>query len=202
LNIPEGSLLAVYGGNIGVAASVEAVIPTFEQLPPEDDVRLLIAGAGSQLEACRRLAAETPGGRVLIHSPWPAAETAATFAAADVLLLPMQGAQSLFSVPAKMIAYLFAARPIVALALPGSDVAQIVEGAGCGWVVEPNQPAALAGLLHCLSSMDRAELRRQGEAGRAFALQHHTSLKRPACPAWCALSKARPGPAPKPSRRR
>jgi hypothetical protein len=80
--------------------------------------------------------------------------------------------------PAKLIAYLFAARPIIALALPGSDVARIVAEAGCGWILEPDCPEALGRLLDEVAAMDRAELLRRGRAGREFALKH---LTRQAC---------------------
>ncbi len=178
MNIPEGALLAVYGGTIGVAAGVETVLEAFRAFESLERFHLLIAGDGSRVEACRQLAAKVPGGRALVRSPWPIAETAQTLAAADVLLLPTRGAQSLASVPAKLIAYMFAARPVVASALRASDVAQMIERAGCGWIVEPDRPEALARLLEQVAGMDRGELQRRGQAGRTYAVKH---LTREAC---------------------
>ena len=56
------------------------------------------------------------------------------------MILPTRGQQSLASVPSKLIAYMLAARPVIALALPHSDLAQVIEESHCGWVVPPDQP--------------------------------------------------------------
>ena len=67
--------------------------------------------------------------------------------AADVLILPTRVRQSLVSVPSKLMSYMLAARPVIALALPQSDLAEVVERSGCGWIVEPDQPERLAALV-------------------------------------------------------
>lgn len=94
--------------------------------------------------------------------------------AADVLILPTHGGQSMASVPSKLIAYMLAARPIIALALPGSDAAAIIEQSGCGWVVPPDQPGLLASNVQAIMSMEQTVLDRRGQAARRYALKHFT----------------------------
>ncbi len=112
---------------------------------------LLIAGEGSQLNACKKMVILKGINRIKFYSPWPADETSAVLSAADCLLLPTQGQQSLASVPSKMISYLFAAKPIVALSLYHSETAQIIKKAGCGLVLPPAAPKQLANALVKLS---------------------------------------------------
>ena len=94
--------------------------------------------------------------------------------AADVLVLPTRGEQSLASVPSKLLAYMLAGRPIVAAALPGSDLSATIERSGCGWVVEPDRPESLAATLREVSGLGSDDLCRRGLAGREFALRNFT----------------------------
>ena len=169
--IPSKALLLAYGGNIGVASGLETVIEAF--LCPRDleDVYLLIAGEGSRLASCQILARDCHG-QVIFHTPWPVDETSLLLRSADVLVLPTRGLQSLASVPSKLVSYMLAARPVVALALPDSDVAEVVERSGCGWVVEPDRPERLGDKIRELKTLSPSELARRGQSGREFALRN------------------------------
>lgn len=172
--LPPDDFIIVYGGNVGAAAGVAGVIEALGMAPHDARPHLLIAGAGSQLEACRELARTIDPARIKFFSPWPAEKTGAVFAAADLLVLPTHGEQSLASVPSKLISYLLAGRPVLAQALPESDTARMIREAGCGWVVAPDQPAELARAITQVRALSAQERRDRGEAGRCYALQHLT----------------------------
>jgi glycosyltransferase involved in cell wall biosynthesis len=138
-------------------------------------LRFVIAGEGSRLAPCRELAERLGRDRIIIHSPWPLDETSLVLQTADVLVLPTRGSQSLASVPSKLISYMLAARPIIALAMPQSDIARIIEESGCGWVILPDQPELLAAQLRAVVAVDSLERNRRGQAGRKYALQNLTS---------------------------
>jgi glycosyltransferase involved in cell wall biosynthesis len=175
VNISESAFVIAYGGNIGVAAGVETLVHAVCSLIDLEHLRLVIAGEGSQLERCRELAAETLRDRVVFYCPWPKAQSFYVLQAADVLILPTRGDQSQFSVPSKLIAYMLASRPVIALALPDSDLAEMVGRAGCGWVVEPDNSRELAMKIREIMELKPEELAIQGKMGRAFALEHLTS---------------------------
>jgi len=173
-DIPHGAFVLVYGGNVGAAAGVETVIESFRYLRDIGDVYLVVAGGGSSLETCQQLAEEVACPRILFHTPWPTDETSMVLRAADVLVLPTQHTQSLVSVPSKLISYMLAARSIIALALPQSDLASIIEQSGCGWAVEPDQPELLAAKIREVMAVEPVERVRRGRDGREFALRHLT----------------------------
>ena len=173
-NIPYDAFVIVYGGNVGAAAGVETVIESFRYLTNSREVYLIIAGAGGNLAACQQLAKKIDCRRVSFHTPWLLEETSMILSASDVLILPTRGRQSLVSVPSKLIAYMLAARPVIALALPQSDLAEMVERSGCGWVVEPDQPEQLAAKIKEVMAIEPSERTRRGQAGRMFALRNLT----------------------------
>jgi glycosyltransferase involved in cell wall biosynthesis len=174
LGIPDDAFLLVYGGNIGRAAGVETVVEAAMQVRDDPRVRVLIAGEGSSLGACRKRARESGCRRILFLVPWPRERTGAVLSAADVLILPTRGDQSLASMPSKLVAYMLAGRPILALALAGSDLARTICRAGCGWVIPPDRPDLLASQIRETSRCSREELATLGLAGRSFAAQHLT----------------------------
>lgn len=173
-NIAENDFLLVYGGNVGMAAGVETVIESMRYLTDQEGLRLLVAGAGSQLPACQELARHIPGQRVVFHSPWLAEETSELLRSADLLVLPTQGRQSLTSVPSKLLTYMLSARPVIAMATPESDLTDLLKRSQCGWVVEPDLPDLLAAKIKEVMQLDPAERQRRGDRGREYVLQHFT----------------------------
>jgi colanic acid biosynthesis glycosyl transferase WcaI len=174
LGIDETDFLLVYGGNVGVAAGVEVVIEALRLLGDERALRLVVAGAGSQLAKCQQLAATLPGNPVHFHTPWMASETTEVLRAADLLVLPTQREQSLASVPSKLLSYMLAGRPILAAATPDSDLAELIIHAECGWVIEPDRPDLWANQLKQIMALDPVVRHRCGENGRTYVLQHFT----------------------------
>ena len=173
-NIGEDDFLAVYGGNIGVAAGVETLIEASKQLP---DCKILIAGDGSELRSCQKLAQTAAPDRIFFWSPWPKEQTMPVYKAADVLILPTRGSQSLASIPSKLIRYMFSGRPMVATGLLGSELERIVNELGCGWVVPPDDPKELAIAIHEAINAGCEERNHRGCAGREFASSFFTTEK-------------------------
>jgi colanic acid biosynthesis glycosyl transferase WcaI len=172
--IAETDFLLVYAGNVGVAAGVDTLLGAIRHLPAETSVRLLIAGSGSQLATCKSAAEEIGSGRIVIHSPWAVDETSAVLRAADLLVLPTQGEQSLVSVPSKLLSYMLAGRPVLAAAVPDSDLADLVAQSQCGWVVEPDRPDLLVEQIEKIRALNPVERQQKGDMGRAYVLENLT----------------------------
>lgn len=171
--IPRAAFLLAYGGNVGVSTGVETLIEAFRHLRDKPAVHLLVAGVGASLDNCRRLAAEIAPERIHFENPWT--DTMGVLHAAEVLVLTTRGAQSVASVPSKLIHYLLSGRPVLALALPHSDTAAMVLGSGAGTVVEPDDPKLLADAIRTMTRLSREERQRMGSAGRAWALANVTT---------------------------
>jgi colanic acid biosynthesis glycosyl transferase WcaI len=193
--ILDHTTLAVYGGNIGAAAGVQTAIKAFEYLWNDENICMLIAGAGSCLQACQALV-EKKGlqDRVFFHTPWAKKDTGIVLGAADVLLLPTQGEQSLVSVPSKLIAYMLSGRPVLAMVLGDSDTAKLIIGAKAGWVIPPDDPAGAAAALKVIAASSREDLRAAGTRGLDYALRHLTREANLPKMIQLLLQLAKPGP--------
>ncbi len=176
-NIPNDAFLVVYGGNIGVAAGVEGLIDAFQFLKQQENIYLLIAGAGSSLRNCSDLICKYQLERVKIHSPWQTSDTFPVLSAADLCILPTQGEQSLVSVPSKLLSYMMAGRCVLALASPESETARIISDSGAGWVISTNNSLTLANTITEISRLLEYERDQRGQAGRRFVDQHFSKAK-------------------------
>lgn len=172
--IASEDFVVVYAGNIAFAAGVETIVQSFALLKDIQDTHLIVAGEGSSLQSCIQIADAMGNPRVWFHTPWPRDENSMVLSAADVLILPTRGKVSLAAMPSKLISYMLAARPIIALALPNSDLARTIKRAGCGWVIEPDNPETLANKIREVRALDLSERRRIGQCGRDYALAHLT----------------------------
>jgi len=171
--ISDQAVLAVYGGNIGAAAGVETVIHAFEYLWNEDNLYLLIAGAGSRLATCQELVKEKGlQNRVFFYTPWPKEHTGVVLGAADFLLLPTQGNQSLVSVPSKLISYMLSGHPVLAMVHEDSDTAALIRKAQAGWIIPPDDPVQTAAALKAIASSAPEELRACGVRALDYALSN------------------------------
>jgi colanic acid biosynthesis glycosyl transferase WcaI len=173
--IADHAIFAVYLGNIGAASGVETVIEAFEFLWNDENICMLIAGAGSRLRACQELVEKKAlQDRVFFYTSWPKKDMGAILGAADVLLLPTQGEQSLVSVPSKLISYMLAGRPILAMVLGNSETAGLIAAAKAGWVIPPEDPVGAASALKVIAASPREDLRAAGVRGLDYALCHLT----------------------------
>jgi glycosyltransferase involved in cell wall biosynthesis len=165
--VGDDDVLLVYGGTIG--SSAEQLIEAFATIA-DPRVHLLLAGDGAAAPACERRARELD--RVHVLRPWKEEDTSAVLSAADIFVLPTSGQQSVTSVPSKLIAYLLAARPVIAAVEARSDVARVLHEAEAGWVVPPDE---LAPAISRAASTPRQERHALGARGRAYALEHFTT---------------------------
>jgi glycosyltransferase involved in cell wall biosynthesis len=150
------------------------LVDALAKLKDRTHIYLVIAGDGSQLGICRDEAGRQHLDRVIIYTPWKTEETGPVLQMADVLLLPTRGMQSLYSIPSKLITYLFSGRPVIAAVLPDSDIANAILGSGAGWVVNPDSADRMAEAIITASAQSSERLSQMGWAGREYALQNFT----------------------------
>ena len=160
-----GKTVVMYAGNVGLSQPLDLVVEAAGALSHDDDVVFVVNGGGAgraPLEAAAR------GLRnVVFVDAQPADRLAEVLAAADVHLVPLKRGLARASVPSKTYSILAAGRPLIASVDPGSEVARIVEDAGAGVAVPPEDPEAFTKAVRHLAEHP-AEARAMGSAGRAW----------------------------------
>jgi glycosyltransferase involved in cell wall biosynthesis len=165
---PHDKFTFMYMGNIGPVAGVDLLIDAFEQANLEG-ARLVIAGSGSMKESLKEKASpytsiefwDVPNGKV------PEIQSKA-----DVMLLPIKKGAASSSIPSKLPAYMFSAKPIIGSMDEDSDTANAISEAQCGAIVEPENARMLADVMARMAVTNRRELEAMGKKGQEYALAH------------------------------
>ena len=159
--------VVMYSGNLGRKQGVEVLLDAFAQLGDLPQARLVVAGAGAERAALQAhataLGLAEP--RVRFVDLAPGERLAEFLSAGDLHAIPQRRAAADLVLPSKLLNIWAVARPLVATADPGTDLARAVNDSGSGCVTTPEDAAALAAALRALIA-DPERRVRCGVAGR------------------------------------
>ncbi|WP_316840671.1 glycosyltransferase family 4 protein [Pedobacter gandavensis] len=166
---PSTKRTFMYLGNIGPVAGLPLVLNAF--IKANVNAQLVLAGSGSKLEECKEIAEKNPGFDIVFREV-PGGQVPKVQSEAHVLLLPMIKGAASSSIPSKLPAYMFSERPIIVLADKGSDTANAVIEAQCGWVGEAEDVDWLANTIQEVALEQDASLKKLGLNGRDYCLRN------------------------------
>jgi colanic acid biosynthesis glycosyl transferase WcaI len=167
--IDEDQVVVLYSGNLGRKQGVEVLLAAVARM--RQPVWLMIAGEGAERAEIERTARDLGLPRVRFLPLAPRELLAEFLSAADLHCIPQRRAAAGLVMPSKLLNIMAVARAVVVTADPGTDLAMVVQAAGCGEVVEPESPEALAAALAVLSG-DRHRRAAQGANGRRYVERH------------------------------
>jgi glycosyltransferase involved in cell wall biosynthesis len=163
-DIPAGAPIVLYVGGVMPYRGLEQLISAMQELPDAHLV-CLGSGGGSTAEIEDRIRGAGIAARAHLIPPVPSEDVVPYAASATVGVSIVQPASLSYrlALPNKLFQYMAAGIPVVASDFP--DVRDAVEGSGAGFVVDPEDPAAVAACLRRLID-DPALARSMGENGR------------------------------------
>lgn len=166
----EASCVALYIGTHGMCQGLEVLLEATRALR-DRDIFVLFVGEGAEKQMLRKRAREWGLSNVKFLDQQPRSTVPDFIAASDICIVPLRK-REVFStvIPSKIFEFMAGARPIV-LSTPRGEVSRLVERAGCGLHVEPENARALSKAISKLA--DNAQWARQlGRAGRKFVQRH------------------------------
>jgi colanic acid biosynthesis glycosyl transferase WcaI len=169
----DDRFVILYAGNIGLTQDFDTMLAAAERLKDRPEICFLIVGDGARRTwlAGRIAALPSPNVRLLPYQPRGSVPD--LYATADVCLVPMLGGTAHDTFPSKIYTIMAAGRPAIVCADAGSELARVVEETGCGTVVTPGDPEALAAAVR--ESRDRIDAwRARGLEARQYVVRHHS----------------------------
>jgi len=167
--------VVLHAGNLGFYGAWETVIKAAGMLDHER-VGFVFVGEGalrSQVEAAARGV-----GKIKFLPFRPPDQVPYVLAAGDLHLLTIKRGLEGVVMPSKLYSTLAAGRPILVLAPEETDAARVVRRLGCGVVIDPDDPAAVAAVVQelahdrkRLAEMAERALQASGEFARDKELQ-------------------------------
>lgn len=170
LGLDPSTRVVLYQGGFSRERGIEQLLEAIGSVPGA--VLVLLGYGPLQVELEARAADPATGGRVRVLPAVPPTELLDWVAASDVVAMPIQPStlNHRLTTPNKLFEALAAGVPVVASDLPG--MAGIVRQTGCGLLVDPTDPAAIAAALREI--LDAPQADRRAWRKRALAAAHAT----------------------------
>jgi colanic acid biosynthesis glycosyl transferase WcaI len=158
------SKLALYSGNIGAKQGLETVIAAAQRLQNDSRFVFVMCGHGAFYGQLRRLAQGVKN--IQWHELQPIEHLNELLNLADIHLLPQRANAADLVMPSKLTGMLASGKPIIATALPGTQVAEVVKNTGI--VVPPDDADSMVNAIKKLT--DDLDLRYSlGKNARQYA---------------------------------
>lgn len=173
--LPSDRTWIMYAGGMGDIQALDHGIRAVASLSARPDIGLAFVGEGVARDRLERLAADLGvADRVLFLGPRSMSAMPGLMAEAAAQLVSLKDLP-LFrgTIPSKLQATMACGSPIVC-AVAG-DAAEVVERAGCGLVVPPEDEAGLAAAFAAIADMDPAARHQMGAAGRRAYVEGYSA---------------------------
>jgi colanic acid biosynthesis glycosyl transferase WcaI len=167
----EDRFLICYIGTIGMAHGLETLIAAADQLQRTlPNAMFLLIGEGAEKERIEQLAAARELSNIRFLGQQPRERIPGYIAGVAVCLVMLKKTELFKTViPTKLLEYMSCEKPVI-VAVDG-QARKIVEEAGAGVFVEPEDSSALADAVHVLAA-DPERRCRMGISGREYILSH------------------------------
>ncbi len=160
--------VVLYSGNLGVKQGLDSLIRAAELMRQETQIVIVIVGDGGQKNDLVQQTRNLNLSNVLFKPLQPVEALCDLLATSDLSVIPQKPGVADIVLPSKLANLMASARPIVAMAEPGTELHRVVTEAHCGMVVPPGDAGSLAGaLLHLKASAYKRRL--MGENGKQYA---------------------------------
>jgi colanic acid biosynthesis glycosyl transferase WcaI len=160
--------VVMHSGNVGHAQDLDTLIRACTFLRDLDDLAVRIIGSGARREELIQLARRLEADQVRFM-PWQPYELRSlSISTADVHVVGLARGLAGYVVPSRLYGVLATGRPVIAAAEEESETAQLVARVGCGVVVRPGDPFALARAIRAAHDGE-FDLEEMGKRARAFA---------------------------------
>jgi glycosyltransferase involved in cell wall biosynthesis len=133
-----GKFVVQYSGNIGVTHNVETLVDLAESLSMESDIVFQIIGRGERSNEIARRIKEKQLSNCFLLGFRDDGELYESLCAADLAVIMLDDRTPDISIPSKIYNIMSAGLPVMAIAAPGSGVADLVVNHNIGKVFEKN----------------------------------------------------------------
>lgn len=168
--VPEKSSVFtfMYMGNIGPVAGVDLLIDAFTKANLHN-AKLVIAGSGSAKDQLIKKANSNP---CIEFREVPNGKVPEIQSMADVMMLPIRKGAASSSIPSKLPAYMFSAKPIIGSMDIDSDTANAIRDAKCGWVIDSDNIDALSETMKEARNTDPDLLKEKGKNAQEYGIKY------------------------------
>ena len=161
--------VVLYSGTFGRIHGTSVILDAAEKLLHESGILFLLVGHGADFDLIKKQVNERKLHNVLVKKYVPRAMLAELQSLSSISLVTMRPQLGYSSIPSKVLGYMAAARPVIAMTEEDSDVGKLIISAQCGLVLPPQDVTGLvASIKNCFGKQE--ELTTWGAQGYDYLL--------------------------------
>jgi len=164
--IPESGFVILYAGTFGRVHGVEVILDAAKRTSSADIVFLMV-GQGFDFEKCKARVERERLVNVIVKPFVPRERLPELQSTADVSLVTMLPGQGFSSIPSKILGYMAAGKPVIALAEEDCETSKLIQHAQCGIVIPTGDSIQLLQAIEKLR-LDSFACKRFGLNARAY----------------------------------
>lgn len=172
--IPQNKTVFVYGGNLGKPQGIDFIIECIKGLEQLDHIFVLIIGSGTEYDRLAHAIANYQLKNTKLESYIPQKDYKILLQVCHVGLIFLDHRFTIPNFPSRLLAYMDAHLPVLAIVDSATDVGQVVENGNFGWSCKSENATEVIKMFDEIGWC--SELNKKGENGRAY-LQKHYSAK-------------------------
>jgi len=158
----------LYSGALGDKHDPDSLLGLAEHFRADPHIQIVVVSEGKGADYLVSQKMQRKLSNLFVFPYQPFEYVPVMMADCDVLLATLTVEAAAYSVPSKILSYLTAGRPILALLDPSNLAARLVSKSGAGIVIPPDDYSGFLAVADSLSK-DAAKRRVMGAKGRAFA---------------------------------
>lgn len=135
-NIPLDKKVFIYGGNLGKPQGIDFMIQCLKSQSHNDDVFFVIVGDGTEFEKIETYINDEKPSNVKLMKRLPKDDYDSMVGACDVGMIFLDHRFTIPNFPSRLLSYMQAKIPILAVTDPNTDIGKIIVDGGFGWWCE------------------------------------------------------------------
>lgn len=152
--IPLDKKIFVYGGNLGKPQGIPFLIDCLKKCADLRDVFFLIIGDGTEYERIEQFVTTAAQTNVRLMRRLPKEDYDTMVGACDIGLIVLDHRFTIPNFPSRLLSYMSAGLPVLALTDPNTDIGKVITEGGFGWWCESNDAEAAKQMIAAITRMD------------------------------------------------
>ena len=170
--IPLDKKVYVYGGNLGKPQGIPFLINCL-RAANDTGAYFLIVGDGTEYSKLEAFVNQEKPEHVKLMKRLPKEDYDAMVGSCDVGMLFLDHRFTIPNFPSRLLSYMQAKIPVLAVTDPNTDVGKVIVDGGFGWWCESND---VEGVKECIRNTVKYNLRNFGEASFEFLVKNYDSV--------------------------
>jgi len=172
--IPQNKKVFVYGGNLGKPQGIPFLIECLKAAKDIEDAYFLVVGDGTEYRKLEEYASRADQENVKLMKRLPKNDYDTMVGACDIGMIFLDHRFTIPNFPSRLLSYMSAKLPVLAVTDPNTDVGKVVVDGGFGWWCESND---VEDFVTAVKDAVKADTRDMADTEFQFLRENYSSAK-------------------------